>query len=192
VDGHDLRDYDMASWRRMLGVVTQEAILFNDSVASNIAYGVEGADEESVRRAAIAANADRFIAPMPEGYGTRIGDRGVRLSGGERQRLAIARAIFKNPPVLLLDEATSSLDSESELLVEEALEALFAGRTVFVIAHRLSTIQRADRIIVLDRGGIVQSGTHEELVATPGLYQKLHRLQFRLAETDPAPHDRAG
>jgi len=192
VDGVDLRDYDMASWRRMLGVVTQEAILFNDTVRNNIAYGVEGADEQLVARAARAANAERFIVDMDEGYRTRIGDRGVRLSGGERQRLAIARAIFKNPPVLLLDEATSSLDSESELLVQEALEALFKGRTVFVIAHRLSTIQRADRIIVLDGGRIVQSGTHGELVATPGLYQKLHRLQFRLAETEPAPRDRAG
>ncbi len=192
VAGHDLRDVDLASWRRLLGVVTQEAILFNDTVRSNIAYGVEGADDEAVRRAARAANAERFILDMPEGYETRIGDRGVRLSGGERQRLAIARAIFKNPPVLLLDEATSSLDSESELLVQEALEALFAGRTVFVIAHRLSTIQRANRIIVLDQGRIVQSGTHEDLVAAPGLYQKLHRLQFRLAEPAAGAHDRAG
>jgi subfamily B ATP-binding cassette protein MsbA len=192
VDGRDLREYDMASWRRMLGVVTQEAILFNDTVTNNIAYGVEGANESHVHRAARAANAERYIVGMSEGYHTRIGDRGIRLSGGERQRLAIARAIFKNPPVLLLDEATSSLDSESELLVQEALEALFAGRTVFVIAHRLSTIQRADRIIVLDHGRIVQSGTHEELVSTPGLYQKLHRLQFRLAESDPAAQNRAG
>lgn len=192
VDGTDLRDLDLVSWRRMLGVVTQEPILFNDTVWSNIAYGVEGASEESVAVAARAANADRFIRDMVEGYQTRIGDRGVRLSGGERQRLAIARAIFKNPPVLLLDEATSSLDSESELLVQEALEALFAGRTVLVIAHRLSTIQRADQIVVLDQGRIVQTGTHAELVAAPGLYQKLHRLQFRLAEAGDAPHDRAG
>jgi len=119
---------------------------------------------------------------MAEGYQTTIGDRGVLLSGGERQRIAIARAIFKNPSLLLLDEATSSLDSQSELLVQEALDALFAGRTAFVIAHRLSTIQRADRIFVLDKGRIVQTGTHRELVATPGLYQKLHRLQFRLAD----------
>jgi subfamily B ATP-binding cassette protein MsbA len=192
VDGTDLRDLDLVSWRRMLGVVTQEPILFNDTVWSNIAYGVDGASEESVAVAARAANADRFIRDMVEGYQTRIGDRGVRLSGGERQRLAIARAIFKNPPVLLLDEATSSLDSESELLVQEALEALFAGRTVLVIAHRLSTIQRADQIVVLDQGRIVQTGTHAELVAAPGLYQKLHRLQFRLAEAGDAPHDRAG
>ena len=192
IDGHDLRDLELGSWRRMLGVVTQEPILFNDTVWSNIAYGVDGAAEESVHRAARAANAERFILDMPEGFKTRIGDRGVRLSGGERQRLAIARAIFKNPPVLLLDEATSSLDSESELLVQEALEALFEGRTVFVIAHRLSTIQRADRIVVLDQGRIVETGTHEELVSTPGLYQKLHRLQFRLADSDASARDRAG
>jgi subfamily B ATP-binding cassette protein MsbA len=182
LDGKDLRDYDLASHRRMMGVVTQESILFNDTVWNNIAYGVTDADEEAVRRAARAANAERFILDMTEGYQTAIGDRGVLLSGGERQRIAIARAIFKNPPLLLLDEATSSLDSQSELLVQEALDALFAGRTVFVIAHRLSTIQRADRIFVLDKGHIVQTGTHRELVATPGLYQKLHRLQFRLAD----------
>ena len=190
VDGHDLRDLELGSWRRMLGVVTQEPILFNDTVWSNIAYGVDGAAEASVHLAARAANAERFIGEMPEGYQTRIGDRGVRLSGGERQRLAIARAIFKNPPLLLLDEATSSLDSESELLVQKALEALFQGRTVFVIAHRLSTIQRADRIVVLDQGRIVQTGTHEELAAAPGLYQKLHRLQFRLADSDESSDDR--
>ena len=181
-DGEDLREYDLASLRRLMGVVTQEPILFNDTIWNNIAYGVPDAEEDAVRRAARAANAERFVLDMPEGFQTRIGDRGVLLSGGERQRIAIARAIFKNPPLLLLDEATSSLDSESELLVQEALEALFAGRTAFVIAHRLSTIQRADRIFVLDEGRIVQTGTHAELVAAPGLYQKLHRLQFRLAD----------
>lgn len=191
LDGSELRDYDLPSLRRMMGVVTQESILFNDTVWNNIAYGVTDADEEAVRLAARAANAERFILETPEGFQTRIGDRGVLLSGGERQRIAIARAIFKNPPLLLLDEATSSLDSESELLVQEALEALFSGRTVFVIAHRLSTIQRADRIFVLDEGRIVQTGTHAQLVATPGLYQKLHRLQFRLAETGPTTQDRA-
>lgn len=191
LDGVDLTEYEVASLRRMMGVVTQESILFNDTVWNNIAYGVPDADEESVRRAARAANAERFILDMAEGFQTKIGDRGVLVSGGERQRLAIARAIFKNPSLLLLDEATSSLDSESELLVQEALEALFQGRTVFVIAHRLSTIQRADRIFVLDEGRIVQTGTHGELVALPGLYQKLHRLQFRLAETEVAPRHRA-
>ena len=182
LDGVDLREYDVGSLRRLMGVVTQEAILFHDSVWHNIAYGVPDATEEAVRRAAEAANADGFVREMPEGYHTLIGERGMRLSGGERQRIAIARAIFKNPPLLLLDEATSNLDSESELLVQEALTALFHGRTAFVIAHRLSTIQRADRILVLDQGRIVQTGTHSELVATPGLYQKLHRLQFRLTD----------
>ncbi|MBI4364441.1 MAG: ABC transporter ATP-binding protein [Candidatus Latescibacteria bacterium] len=184
LDGHDLRDYEVGSLRRLMGIVTQEPLLFNDTASRNIAYGVMDADPESIRRAATAANADRFLREMPDGYETRLGDRGMRLSGGERQRVAIARAIFKDPALLLLDEATSNLDSESELLVQEALDALFRGRTVFVIAHRLSTIQRADRILVLDQGRIVQSGTHGELVARPGLYQKLHRLQFRLAESD--------
>jgi subfamily B ATP-binding cassette protein MsbA len=191
VDGVDLRELDLGSLRSLMGVVTQEPILFNDSVWHNVAYGVADATEESVHRAAGAANADRFVREMPEGYQTLIGERGVRLSGGERQRIAIARAIFKDPRLLLLDEATSSLDSQSELLVQEALEALFTGRTVFVIAHRLSTIHRADRILVLDQGRIVQTGTHAELVATPGLYQKLHRLQFRLAEADVAARPRA-
>ncbi len=191
LDGADLKEYDVASLRRMMGVVTQESILFNDTVWNNIAYGVSDAGEESVHLAARAANAERFILEMPEGYQTKIGDRGVLLSGGERQRLAIGRAIYKNPALLLLDEATSSLDSESELLVQEALEALFQGRTVFVIAHRLSTIQRADRIFVLDEGRIVQTGTHAELVALPGLYQKLHRLQFRLAEAGLSEQTRA-
>jgi len=185
LDGVDLRDYEVGSLRRMMGIVTQDPLLFNDTVARNIAYGVTDADPEAIRRAAIAANADRFIREAPDGYETKVGDRGLRLSGGERQRIAIARAIFKDPALLLLDEATSNLDSESELLVQQALEALFRGRTVFVIAHRLSTIQRADRILVLDQGRIVETGTHEELIRRPGLYQKLHRLQFRLAETEP-------
>jgi len=184
LDGHELTDYDVGSLRRMMGIVTQDPLLFNDTVERNIAYGVVDADPEAVRRAALAANADHFIREMTAGYGTKVGDRGLRLSGGERQRIAIARAIFKDPALLLLDEATSNLDSESELLVQEALEVLFQGRTVFVIAHRLSTIQRADRILVLDQGRIVETGTHTELVRRPGLYQKLHRLQFRLAESE--------
>ena len=183
LDGTGLKDYEVGSLRRMMGIVTQDPLLFNDTISRNIAYGVPDADPETIRRAARAANADRFIGEMPQGYETKVGDRGTRLSGGERQRIAIARAIFKDPALLLLDEATSNLDSESELLVQEALEVLFRGRTVFVIAHRLSTIQRADRILVLDQGRIVETGTHAELVNRPGLYQKLHRLQFRLAET---------
>ncbi|HMI31182.1 MAG TPA: ATP-binding cassette domain-containing protein, partial [Candidatus Limnocylindrales bacterium] len=184
LDGHDVRDYDVGSLRRMMGIVTQDPLLFNDTIARNVAYGVPDADPELIRRAALAANADHFVKEMPEGYETRVGDRGTRLSGGERQRIAIARAIFKDPALLLLDEATSNLDSESELLVQEALEILFRGRTVFVIAHRLSTIQRADRILVLDQGRIVETGSHAELVKRPGLYQKLHRLQFRMAENE--------
>jgi len=184
LDGTDLRDLDVNSLRRMMGIVTQDPLLFNDTLTRNIAYGVLDANPESVRRAAQAANADPFIRDWPQAYETKVGERGMRLSGGERQRIAIARAIFKDPALLLLDEATSNLDSESELLVQEALEVLFQGRTVFVIAHRLSTIQRADRILVLDQGRIVETGTHAELVKRPGLYQKLHRLQFRLAEND--------
>jgi len=188
VDGYDLREYDVTSLRRLMGMVTQDPLLFNDTVTRNIGYGVTAADPDSIRQAAIAANAEGFVREMPEGYETRLGERGMRLSGGERQRIAIARAIFKNPALLLLDEATSSLDSESEHLVQEALDALFQGRTVLVIAHRLSTIQRADRILVLDQGRIVETGTHTELVQRPGLYQKLHRLQFRLAGA-PEPSD---
>ena len=179
LDGTDLRDYDVGSLRRMMGIVTQDPLLFNDTVARNIAYGVTDADPETVRRAALAANADHFIREMPSGYEAKVGDRGIRLSGGERQRVAIARAIFKDPALLLLDEATSNLDSESELLVQEALEVLFRGRTVFVIAHRLSTIQRADRILVMHKGQLRESGDHQELLALRGIYWKLYQLQYK-------------
>jgi subfamily B ATP-binding cassette protein MsbA len=152
--------------------------LFHDTVRSNIAYGRPDATDSEVRAAAEAANAHRFIERMPAGYETVIGDRGVRLSGGERQRLAIARALLRNPAILLLDEATSALDTESERLVQEALDRLMRDRTVLVIAHRLSTIQHADRIIVLERGRVVASGTHPELLEQGGLYRRLHELQF--------------
>jgi subfamily B ATP-binding cassette protein MsbA len=163
-----------------MGIVTQETILFNDTVWNNIAYGHERAPREGVEAAARAANAHDFIMAMPQGYQTLIGDRGVKLSGGERQRLAIARALFKNPPILIFDEATSSLDSESEALVQEAIDRLLKGRTVFVIAHRLSTIQNVDKIIVLDHGRMVQMGDHEALMKEGGLYKRLYQMQFRL------------
>jgi ABC-type multidrug transport system fused ATPase/permease subunit len=162
-------------------VVTQETVLFNDSVARNIAYGQEDFALEAVEAAARVANAHAFIADLPEGYETPIGDRGVRLSGGQRQRLAIARAVLKNPPILVLDEATSNLDTESELLVQEAIERLMQDRTTLVIAHRLSTVQRADRIVVMEGGRIVQQGSHDALMEEEqGLYRRLYTLQFQV------------
>jgi len=178
VDGTDLRDLTVASWRAQLGIVTQETILFHDTIRGNIAYGAPDAPQGAVEAAARAANANGFIERLPHGYDTVIGDRGMRLSGGERQRLAIARALLRNPPVLLLDEATSSLDTESERLVQDALEKLMRDRTVLVIAHRLSTVQHADRIVVFEQGRIVAAGRHDELIAQGGLYRRLYDLQF--------------
>ena len=178
VDGEDVRDIELGSLRDLMGIVTQETILFNDTVRSNIAYGLEGARPDDIEAAARAANAHDFIAAMPDGYDTMIGERGVKLSGGERQRIAVARAILKNPPILIFDEATSSLDTESERLVQDAIERLLRGRTVLVIAHRLSTVRNADRIVVLDRGEIVESGKHQELMAQGGLYRHLYDMQF--------------
>lgn len=178
IDGADLRDITMASLREQLGIVTQETILFHDSVRNNIAYGLTEASDEAIRAAASAAHAHGFIQQLPQGYDTMIGERGVKLSGGERQRLAIARALLKNPPLLLLDEATSALDLESERLVQEALERLMRDRTVLVIAHRLSTVQHADRIVVLEKGCVVATGTHDELLDQQGLYRRLYDLQF--------------
>jgi len=178
IDGHDLRDVTMLSLRRLMGYVTQEVILFNDTVRNNIAYGRSDAEDARVIDAATAANAHEFIANLPQGYDTIIGESGVLLSGGQRQRLAIARALFKDPPILVLDEATSALDTESERLVQQALNNLMRGRTTLVIAHRLSTIRNADKIVVLDQGEIVESGRHEELLANRGVYRKLYDLQF--------------
>jgi subfamily B ATP-binding cassette protein MsbA len=179
IDGTDIRNVSVKSLRGLMGIVTQETILFNDTVRSNIAYGLEDLDLSAVVDAAKAANAHDFISNLPEGYDTVIGDRGVRLSGGERQRLAIARAILKDPQILIFDEATSSLDTESEKLVQEAIEHLLAQRTNFVIAHRLSTITSADLILVIDRGRVVEMGKHEELLAAGKIYRKLYDLQFK-------------
>jgi subfamily B ATP-binding cassette protein MsbA len=178
IDGYDVRRLKLNSLRAQIGIVTQETILFNDTVYNNICYGSQLASEEAAREAARAALAEDFILEMPEGYQTAIGERGQRLSGGQRQRIAIARALLKNPPILILDEATSELDTESELLVQKALANLMRGRTVLVIAHRLSTVRRAERIIVLDHGTITEVGTHEDLISRGGMYQKLHELQF--------------
>jgi subfamily B ATP-binding cassette protein MsbA len=182
VDGHDVRDVKLDSLRGQIALVTQETILFNDTVFNNICYGRPVQDEKEVVEAAQAALAHDFIMEMPHGYQTLIGERGQRLSGGQRQRIAIARALYKNAPVLILDEATSELDTESELLVQRALNNLMAGRTVVVIAHRLSTVRRAHRIVVLDRGTVSEMGTHDDLVNRGGIYQRLHELQFVDAE----------
>jgi ATP-binding cassette, subfamily B, bacterial MsbA len=181
IDGVDLRNVDIKSLRDKIGIVTQETILFNDTVKSNIAYGLDDCPIERIIMAAKAANAHNFIANMPEAYDSVIGERGVKISGGERQRLSLARAILKNPPILILDEATSSLDTESEILVQEAIERLMSGRTSIVIAHRLSTIKHADRILVVEAGRIVETGKHDDLVRNEkGLYRKLYQLQFRV------------
>ena len=179
IDGTDIREVAVSDLRRLMGNVNQEPILFNASVFDNIAFGVDGADPEAVRRAAEVAHADEFIREMPHGYQSNIGDRGGKLSGGQRQRLSIARAVFKNPPILILDEATSALDTKSERLVQNALDHLMSGRTTIVIAHRLSTIIHADVICVVDGGRIVEQGTHEELLALGGHYAKLHAIQMK-------------
>ncbi len=183
IDGHDVRDVTLASLRSQVGIVTQETVLFNDTVRNNIAYGQPHVALKEVEAAARAALAHDFILAMPTGYDTVIGERGVRLSGGERQRLAIARALLKNAPILILDEATSALDSESEALVQSALHNLMSGRTVLVIAHRLSTVRRADRIVVIESGSIADIGAHEELMKKLGTYRRLYELQFADAET---------
>jgi ATP-binding cassette, subfamily B, bacterial MsbA len=183
IDGRDVREVTLRSLREQMAIVTQETILFNDTIWNNLCYGRPNMPEEKVIAAAKAALAHDFIVQMPDGYKTLIGDRGQRLSGGQRQRLAIARALLKDAPILILDEATSELDSESEMLVQDALNNLMAGRTVFVIAHRLSTIRRADLIAVLEGGTIRERGTHEELLARGGVYARLYEMQFRDVDT---------
>jgi subfamily B ATP-binding cassette protein MsbA len=179
IDGHDIREVTLESLRHQIGIVTQQTILFNDTVRHNIAYGRPEGSEAEIIQAAQAAFAWDFIQNLPQGLDTIIGEQGVMLSGGERQRLAIARAILKDAPILILDEATSSLDSEAEKEVQKALDNLIQGRTTLVIAHRLSTILGADRIVVLEEGRIVEVGRHEELLNNQGLYRKLYDFQFR-------------
>lgn len=182
IDGNDLRNVSTKSLRSLMGIVTQETILFNDTIRANIAYGLPDVNDNDVVSAAKTANAHDFILEQPDSYNTIIGDKGVRLSGGQRQRLAIARAVLSNPPILILDEATSSLDTHSEKLVQEALERLMTDRTVLVIAHRLSTIQKANKIIVLEKGRITESGTHKELLVKGGMYKQLYEYQFNKVE----------
>jgi len=179
IDGHDLRQVDIGSLRNLLGIVTQETILFNDTVYNNVAYGRNDIGRDAVERALEAACALDFVREMPQGLDTVIGDRGVKLSGGQRQRLAIARALLKDPPILIFDEATSSLDSESEQLITQAISNLLTGRTVIIIAHRLSTIRRADLILVVENGCIVETGDHNDLIVEGGLYKRLYDLQFQ-------------
>jgi ATP-binding cassette subfamily B protein len=177
-DGQDVSGLDITKLRKQMAVVPQEVMLFGGSIAENIAYGKPGASQAEIEAAAQVANAHEFISTMPEGYQTAVGPRGVKLSGGQRQRIAIARAVLANPRILLLDEATSALDAESERLVNEALERLLQGRTALVIAHRLSTVRNADKILVVNNGQIVESGTHEELMSMAGTYRLLVETQL--------------
>jgi subfamily B ATP-binding cassette protein MsbA len=179
IDGSDIREVSLQSLRDQIGMVSQETILFNDTIRNNIAYGRPDASEEDIVKAATAAYAHQFVQEMPEGYGTLVGEKGIKLSGGQKQRLAIARAILKNPPILILDEATSALDTESEYMVQNALNNLMQGRTTFVIAHRLATIKHASRIVVISDGRIVEMGKHDELLERSGVYRRLYHGQFK-------------
>jgi ATP-binding cassette, subfamily B, bacterial MsbA len=183
LDGRDIRDLEVGGLRSLMGIVTQETILFHDTVRANIAYGLGDVGQEALEAAARAAHAHEFIVELPEGYDTVLGERGTRLSGGQRQRIAIARALLRDAPILILDEATSALDTESESLVQEAIDRLMADRTVLVIAHRLSTVRKADRIAVMQAGRIIDQGHHRELIDREGLYRRLYELQF----ADPEP-----
>jgi ABC-type multidrug transport system fused ATPase/permease subunit len=183
VDGIDVRAVTLSSLRRQIALVTQETVLFDATIAANVAYGQAHPDEEGVRRALRAAYAEEFVDALPEGIHARVGENAAKLSGGQRQRIAIARAIYKDAPILILDEATSQLDAESESLVARALTNLLQGRTTLVIAHRLSTVRRADRIVVLDRGTLVEEGTHAELLTRNGVYRRLHDMQYFAGET---------
>ncbi len=179
VDGRDIRSVTTESLRQQIGIVLQESVLFSGTLEDNIKYGRPSATREEILDAAVAANAHEFITTLPDGYGTVVGERGTKLSGGQRQRLAIARAILKNPRILIFDEATSALDTQSERLIQQAMERLMRGRTSFIIAHRLSTIQQADVILVMEGGRLSEMGSHAELLTRGGLYAHLHALQFK-------------
>ena len=187
LDGHDIRDLTMESLRQQISIVLQDVFLFHGTVKENILFGRPGADDEDMREAARVANAVEFIDQLPDGYDTLIGERGVKLSGGQKQRLAIARAILKDAPILILDEATSSVDTETEQLIQQALERLMAGRTTLMIAHRLSTIRNADKIVVLQNEGIAEQGNHDELMAVDGIYRHLNLVQSRLDAQEQEP-----
>jgi subfamily B ATP-binding cassette protein MsbA len=187
VDGYNMKDVKQRSLRRQMGIVLQDPFLFNDTVKANIAYGKTGATDEEITKAAKAANAHDFILGLPKGYDTIVGERGIKLSGGQRQRISIARAILANPRILILDEATSSVDTETEMLIQTAVQRLVKDRTTFVIAHRLSTVHSADLIVVLDNGRVVEMGNHDELVAKDGLYSRLYNIQFRSMSADSLP-----
>jgi ATP-binding cassette subfamily B protein len=182
LDGRDLRDVQLASLSRHIGMVTQETYLFHDTIRANLLYAKLNSTQEELEGACRAANIHAFVAGLPDGYDTTVGERGYRLSGGEKQRVAIARVVLKDPRVLILDEATSHLDSESEALIQRALERVMVGRTSLVIAHRLSTILSSDQILVIDQGRVVQQGTHEALLVQGGLYRDLYEKQFLVAE----------
>jgi subfamily B ATP-binding cassette protein MsbA len=182
VDGFDIRTAAADSFRRQIGIVLQENILFSGTLEDNLKYGKPEATREEIIEAAKTANAHNFIVSLPDGYSTVVGERGAQMSGGQRQRIAIARAIIKNPRILIFDEATSALDLASERLIQEAMERVMNGRTTFIIAHRLSTIQKADRILVMDQGRLIEQGTHAELQAIGGLYARLYALQFKEPE----------
>ena len=179
IDGTDIRDLNIKSMRKMMGIVSQETILFNDSIGANIKYGLQSVTDDQLYEAAKNANAYDFIIDQPNGFDTVIGEKGVRLSGGQRQRIAIARAILKNPSILILDEATSSLDTESEFLVQKAIDNLMEDRTVLVIAHRLTTVENADTIVVMKDGKIADSGSHKDLLEKDGVYTRLYKKQFK-------------